>query len=165
MASNPVFVSRLVRLPLTDADGDPVGRVRDVVLVPSGARYRVLGLVANIERRAIFINMNRVAAIDADGVRMVGGTLNVRSFEQRPGEKLAVADLLDTTIDGEHLTDLAIAPGPDQASWDVVLVALGRRGPLRRRAPDVVPWEQVASSFASSPEMDEVAELRDLHPT
>lgn len=166
MASNPVFVSRLVRLPLTDADGDPVGRVRDVVLVPSGARYRVLGLVANIERRDIFINMNRVAAIDADGVRMVGGTLNVRSFELRPGEKLAVADLLDTTVDGEHLLDLAIAPDRDQASWAVVLVALGRRGgPLRRRAPEVVPWERVASSFASSPEMDAVAELRDLHPT
>lgn len=166
MPSSPVFVSRIVRLPLLDADGDPVGRVRDVVLAPSGPKLRVLGLVATIERRDIFINMNRVAAIDSTGVRMVGGTLNVRSFQRRPGEQLAVGDLFDTQVDDEHLTDLAIATGPENAFWYVVLVALGRRGgPLRRRAPEVVPWGQVASQFASTPEMDEVAELRDLHPT
>ena len=165
MSTTPAFVSRLVRLPLTDADGDPVGRIRDVVLVPSGDQFRVLGLVANIERRNIFINMSRIAEIDPSGVRMVGGTVSVRSFTRRPGEQLAVGDLLDTRIGDEYLTDLAIAPGPDKAFWFVVLAALGRRGPLRRRAPNVVPWEQVAQHFASTPEMDEVAELRDLHPT
>ena len=41
MSTTPAFVSRLVRLPLTDADGDPVGRIRDVVLVPSGDQFRV----------------------------------------------------------------------------------------------------------------------------
>jgi CBS domain-containing protein/sporulation protein YlmC with PRC-barrel domain len=161
----PVFVSRLVRLPLIDADGEPVGRVRDVVLVPAGQSLRVLGLVANIERRDIFININRVAAVDADGARMVGGSVSVRSFHRRPGEQLAVADLFDVRIDDEHLIDLAIAPGTDRASWHVVLAALGKRGPLRRRAPTVVPWEMVAHHFTSTPEMDEVAELRDLHPT
>ena len=165
MPANPVFVSRLVRLPLIDADGEPVGRIKDVVLAPSGAKLRVLGLVANIERRNIFINMNRIADVDADGVRMLGGTVSVRSFGQRTGEQLAVGDLFDEKLGEEFLTDLAIAPGPDQAFWYVVLVALGRRGPLRRRAPNVVPWDQVSEHFASSPEMDEVAELRDLHPT
>ncbi|WP_426570695.1 magnesium transporter MgtE N-terminal domain-containing protein [Aquihabitans sp. McL0605] len=165
MSTTPAFVSRLVRLPLTDADGDPVGRIRDVVFAPSGDKLRVLGLVANIERRNIFINMSRVAEIDAGGVRMIGGTVSVRSFSQRSGEQLAVGDLFDTRIGDEYLTDLAIAPGPDKAFWYVVLAALGRRGPLRRRAPNVVPWEQVASHFASTPDMEEVAELRDLHPT
>lgn len=165
MSDTPVFVSRLVRLPLADADGDPVGRIRDVVLVPSGSTLRVLGLVANIERRDIFINMNRIADVDVSGVRMMGGTLSVRSFNRRAGEQLAVGDLFDTKIGDEFLIDLAISPGPDQAFWYVVLAALGRRGPLRRRAPNVVPWARVAPQFASSPEMDEVAELRDLHPT
>jgi CBS domain-containing protein len=155
----------LVRLPLADIDGEPVGRIRDVVLVPSGNRLRVLGLVATIERRNIFINMNRIDEVDVSGVRMVGGTLSVRSFARRAGEQLAVGDLFDTRIGDEQITDLAIAPGPDQAFWYIRLVALGRRGPLRRRAPEVVPWEQVSSHFASTPEMDEVAELRDLHPT
>ncbi|MFN8017345.1 MAG: CBS domain-containing protein [Acidimicrobiales bacterium] len=165
MSTPPVFVSRMVRLPLCDADGDPVGRIRDVVLAPAGQRLRVLGLVANIERRNIFINMNRVDEIDATGILMLGGTLSVRSFSQRPGEQLAVGDLFDTKVGEEFLTDLAIAPSDDDAFWYVVLAALGRRGPLRRRAPNVVPWDQVAASFTSTPEMDEVAELRDLHPT
>jgi CBS domain-containing protein len=165
VSTTPAFVSRLVRLPLTDADGDPVGRIRDVVLVSSGDQLRVLGLVANIERRNIFINMSRIAEIDPSGVRMVGGTVSVRSFVRRAGEQLAVGDLFDTKIGDEYVTDLAIAPGPDKAFWFVVLAALGRRGPLRRRAPNVVPWEQVAGHFTSTPEMDEVAELRDLHPT
>lgn len=161
----PVFVSRLARLALIDAEDEPVGRVRDVVLAPSGHALRVLGLVATIERREIFINVNRVRAIDADGARMAGSTVNVRSFHRRPGEQLAVADLFDTKVGDEHIIDLAIAPAPDGASWSVVLVALGRRGPLRRRAPNVVPWDQVASAFVSTPEMEEVAVLRDLHPT
>lgn len=165
MTDAPAFVSRLVRLPLIDADGDPVGRVSDVVLVPSGSRFRVLGLVANIERRNIFINVNRIADIEPEGVRMQGGTVSVRSFHRRPGEQLAVKDLFDTKIGEEYLIDLAIAPDLDRASWHVVLAALGRRGPLRRRAPNVVPWEQVASAFSTTPEMEEVAELRDLHPT
>jgi flagellar motility protein MotE (MotC chaperone)/sporulation protein YlmC with PRC-barrel domain len=165
VSTAPVFVSRLVRLPLADVDGEPMGRIRDVVLAPSGNQLRVLGLVANIERRNIFINMNRIDEIDVSGVRMVGGTLSVRSFARRTGEQLAVGDLFDTRIGDEQITDLAIAPGPDQAFWYLRLVALGRRGPLRRRAPEVVPWEQVSSHFASTPAMDEVAALRDLHPT
>ena len=158
-------MSRLVRLPLTDDDGEALGRVHDIVLAPSGAKLRVLGIVANIQRRNIFVNIARIADIDATGVRLTGGTVNLRSFHRRPGEQLAVADLFDTKIDDQYLTDLAIAPGPDRAYWFVVRAALGRHGPLRRRAPEVVPWERVASHFSSTPAMDQAAELRDLHPT
>jgi CBS domain-containing protein len=165
VSQTPVFVSRLVRLPLADAEGEPVGRIRDVVLAPSGDKLKVLGLVANIERRDIFINMSRISEIDATGARMNGGTVNVRSFSRRSGEQLAVKDLFDTRIGQDFLTDLAVASGPDQAFWYVELVALGRRGPLRRRAPSVQPWSEVRQHFTTSPEMDEVAELRELHPT
>ena len=166
MSDAPAFVSRLVRLPLTDDDGESLGRVHDLVLAPSGDRLRVLGIVANIQRRNIFVNANRIAAIDADGVRLSGGTVNLRSFHRRAGEQLAVADLFDTRIEDQYLVDLAIGPESDRAGWCVVLAALGRRGgPLRRRTPEVVPWAKVADHFASTPEMDQVAELRDLHPT
>jgi len=161
----PAFVSRLVRLPLSDDDGEALGRVQDVVLVPSGEGFRVLGLMANVQRRNIFVNVARIAEIDVSSIRLVGGTVNLRSFHRRPGEHLAVADLFDTRIGDEYLVDLAIAPGPDRAYWFVVTAALGRRGPLRRRTPRVVPWTEVASRFASTPEMDQAAALRDLHPT
>lgn len=165
MSSPPVFVSRLVRLPLVDRDGGPVGRIQDVVLVPSGSELRVLGLLAQFQRRNIFVNIARVGEIEATGVRLRSGTVDMRSFQQRSGERLAIGDLFDTRIGDEHLTDLAISAGPDQAFWFVTQAALGRRGPLRRRAPHVVPFEDVARHFASTPEMTEVAELRDLHPT
>jgi len=159
------FVSRLVRLHLIDAEGDPLGRLQDVVLVPSGERLRVLGLVANVERRNIFVNMARVSSLETDGVQLSGSTVNLRSFHRREGELLAVRDLFNQRIGDEHLTDVAIAPGPDHAFWYVEQVALGRRGPLWRRAPRVVAWTEVAGHFTSTPVMDQVAELRDLHPT
>jgi CBS domain-containing protein len=158
-------VSRLVRLPLVDRDGGAVGRIQDVVLVPSGPELRVLGLLAQVQRRTIFVNMARVAEIDATGVRLRGGTVDMRSFQRRQGELLAVDDVLDTRIGDEFLTDLAISPGPDQAFWYTTKAALGRRGPLRRRAPHVVAYETISSTFAGTPEMTEVAELRELHPT
>ncbi|MCB0977386.1 MAG: magnesium transporter [Acidimicrobiales bacterium] len=165
MSSPPVFVSRLVRLPLVDRDGGAVGRIQDVVLVPSGQELRVLGLLAHVQRRTIFVNINRIAEIDATGVRLRGGTVDMRPFQRRQGEQLAVADLFDTRIGDEYLTDLAISPGPDQAFWFTTKAALGRRGPLRRRAPHVVAYSQIAGTFAGTPEMTEVAELRELHPT
>jgi CBS domain-containing protein len=164
VSSTPAFVSRLVRLPLVDGDGGPVGRMQDVVLVPSGDDLRVLGFVVQFQRRQIFVNVARVAEIEPTGVRLRGGTVDMRPFRPRDGERLAVADLFDTRINDEYLTDLAIEPGPDRAFWYVTKAALGRRGPLRRRAPHVVPWPQVAPHFASTPEMAQVAELRDLHP-
>ncbi|CAN5698293.1 CBS domain-containing protein [soil metagenome] len=165
MSASPAFVSRLVRLLLVDGDGGPVGRVQDVVLVPSGTELRVLGFVAQFQRRHIFVNVARVSEISATGVRLRGGTVDMRSFQKRSGEKLAVRDLFDTRIGDEFVTDLAITPGPDNAFWFVTQAALGRRGPLRRRAPHVVPWSDIASHFASTPEEAQVAELRDLHPT
>ncbi len=165
MSATTAFVSRLVRLPLIDGDGGTVGRVQDVVLAPSDHEYRVLGFIAQFQRRGIFVNIARVVEIGATGVRMRGGTVDLRPFQQRAGERLAVADLFDTRIDDEYLTDLAISPGPDQAFWYVTQAALGRRGPLRRRAPHVVAWADIAQHFAGTPEEAQVAELRDLHPT
>jgi len=165
VSAAPVFISRLTRLPLLDRDGGTVGRIADVVLGPSGTELRVLGLLIQFQRRSIFVNINRIGEVEATGVRLKSGTVDMRAFQKRPGERLAVGDLFDTRIGDEHVTDLAIAPGPDAAYWSVTQAALGRRGPLRRRAPHVVAFEEVARYFASTPEMSEVVELRDLHPT
>ena len=76
----PIYVSRLVRLPLLDAEGVAIGRLDDVVLSPSGpgAPPRVLGFVAAVQRRRIFVNANRVGEIDASGVRLSSGTVDLR---------------------------------------------------------------------------------------
>ncbi|HEY4375573.1 MAG TPA: CBS domain-containing protein [Acidimicrobiales bacterium] len=160
-------MSRLTRLPVLDGDGEPIGRVTDVVLVPSGGDPpRVLGIVAAVQRRRIFVNAARIADIEPTGLRMRTGTIDLRPFRQRPGEQLAVADFFDSRVGDEFLTDLGIAASHADGSWQVVSAALGRRGPLRRRrSPHVVEWSAVAGSFQTTPELAEIAELRDLHPT
>jgi len=81
--SPPIYVSRLLRLPLLDADGMAVGKLDDVVITPSapGGAPRVLGFVALMQRRRIFVNGNRVEEINASGVRLRGGTVDLRRFE------------------------------------------------------------------------------------
>ena len=53
MAGPPIYVSRLLRLPLLGSDGVPIGGLDDVVLTPRGPSQppRVLGFVANVQRR------------------------------------------------------------------------------------------------------------------
>src|SRR5437870_826695 len=109
MASPPIYVSRIVRLPLLDADAVPIGRVQDVVLAAPlpGDAPRVLGFVASVQRRLIFVNANRVAQISAGGVCLRGGTVDLRRFELRPGELLARGGLFDRAIGGEIVSDIA----------------------------------------------------------
>ncbi|HYI61873.1 MAG TPA: CBS domain-containing protein [Acidimicrobiales bacterium] len=161
----PIFVSRLARLPLLDADGHAIGRVDDVVAVPSGAEpARVLGLVATVERRRIFVNEARLGAIDPTGVRLRSGTIDVRPFRQRAGETLLIGEIQGTRVGDDYIVDTAIEESPRTGFWFVVAVALGGRGPLRRRGRTrVVEWSDVAVRFDAGPEYAEVAELRNMH--
>lgn len=164
--TGPIFVSRLVRLPLLDADGHPIGRIEDVVTVPSGVEpARVLGLVVLVDRRRIFVNEARLGSIDPTGVRLRSSAIDVLPFRQRPGEKLAVGDIHGTRIDDDVIVDCAIEESSRTGFWFVVAVALAKRGPLRRRRPRVVEWGDVASRFDAGPEYAEVAEMRNMHPT
>jgi CBS domain-containing protein len=164
MRSGPVFFSRLTRLPLLDNDGGTLGRIQDVLLVPVRQRLRVLGYIALVQRRRIFVNAARVADIDHAGLHLRGGAVDLRSFMPRPGERL-VSELVGTDIHGETLTDVAIARDDQKEDWTVAQAALrSRRGPVRS-ASRLVPWTEVAHHFATTADQTEVAELRDLHPT
>ena len=132
----PIYVSRLVRLPLVDAEGIAIGRLDDVVLSPSGpgAPPRVLGFVAVVQRRRIFVNANRVGEIDASGVRLSSGTVDLRRFELRPGELLARRHVLDRPTGADVVNDLALQASTGRfRSWEVAAVSVGPRGLLRRR--------------------------------
>lgn len=99
-APTRVYAARLVGLPIFDPRGDQVGKVRDlVVAIGSEARQpRVLGLVAEVlGRRRIFVPMTRVTTIDSGQVYTTG-LLNMRRFEQRPGETLVVGQVFDTQV-------------------------------------------------------------------
>src|SRR5262249_26988821 len=91
MTPGRVFPSRLSGRQLLDSEDQPIGRIRDVVILPTagGDPPWVLGLVVTWQRRQIFVNLGRVAEISVDGVHLRGGTVDLRRFSRRTGEILA----------------------------------------------------------------------------
>lgn len=146
MTSNPrVFVARLLGLSVFDPLGDEVGRVRDVVLAMSTTRRsrgpRAIGLVVEVPgRKRVFLPITRVTTIDAGQV-ITTGLVNMRRFEQRPGETSVVAELFDRpvqiVVDREDpepavVEDLALEQQPSR-DWLVTRVFCRRGAPTRRR--------------------------------
>ena len=165
------YLSRLQRLSLLDGEGAVIGRVEDVVIVPStpGDPPPVIGfVVATPGRRRIFVNGNKVAEIDASGVRLVQGTVDYRAFHKRDGELLARADIVGRRVGGEVVSDLSIIPTPlGTRAWQVHDVALVTPGVLRRRRVGrTVTWKDLPGLFDTGRQVDrQVAALRDLHPS
>jgi Mg/Co/Ni transporter MgtE len=117
-----VYVARLSRMLVLGPLGESFGRVRDVVISISIVRQqpRILGLVIDFAtRRSIFIPILRVAAIEPDAVMLNTGNVSLRHFEQRPGEVLALGQVLDTPV---KVNDPAL---PELAGLDVVITDLG----------------------------------------
>src|ERR1700733_6439526 len=151
MASvNRVYVARLARMLVLGPMGENFGRIRDVVISISIVRQqpRVLGLVVDLAtRRSIFIPILRVAAIEPNAVTLNTGSVSLRHFEQRPGEVLAMGQVLDIPVEVNDpelpelagldvvITDLGIEQSRTR-DWLVTRVAvrsqrrLGRRGPV-----------------------------------
>ena len=169
---NRVYVARLARMMVLGPMGESFGRVRDVVISISIVRQqpRVLGLVVDLAtRRKVFIPILRVAAIEPDAVTLNTGNVSLRHFEQRPGEVLALGQVLDTPV---KVTDPAL---PELANVDVVITdlgieqtrtrdwmvsrvavrthrRLGRRGPVH-----VVDWQNVQGLTPSALAMPDQA--------
>ncbi len=158
-----IFAARLLRLALSDETGAVLGRIEDVVIAPAAGTVppRVLGLIANVQRRRIFVNAGRVAEVGRDGVRLRGGSVDLRHFEARAGEVL-LTSLLGRRIGEEVVTDVAFEPGAG-VHYEVVAVALGA-GRLHRRTRRVAPWSEVRSLFEGGALAAEVAALRDMSP-
>jgi CBS domain-containing protein len=167
VATKLIFTSRLGRLPLLDGEGLPIGRVRDVVILPAagGEPPRVLGLVASVQRRQIFVNLGRVAEFSVDGVHLQGGTVDLRRFSPRPEELLA-SNLYNRVVAGRTVLDVAIEPSSRRpGGWDVTNLALGSAHALRRRTTEVVAWDELAELFTGGALAEQLLSLRDMHPT
>jgi len=147
-----VFVARLVGLPIFDPQGDQVGKVRDVVVALRSevSQPRVLGLVVEVfGRRRIFVPMTRVTNIDSGQVYTTG-LVNMRRFEQRPGETLVIGQMLDraVTVKGTNANGTVFDVAMEQArnrDWVVSRVALQEpsKGFRRKGQTHVVEWREV----------------------
>jgi flagellar motility protein MotE (MotC chaperone)/sporulation protein YlmC with PRC-barrel domain len=179
--STRIFISRLAGIAVSDPAGDQVGRVRDVVVAlrTAGKAPRVLGLVVEVQpRRPVFLPITRVTNVDAGAV-IFDGRINMRRFQQRAAETLALGEMLDRTVEltetEEPVTVLDLAMEPTRRrDWHVTKVAVlrergraGRAGRgaasamggmrLRRRRGEmlVVDWDAVTGFHV--PEEDQGA--------
>jgi CBS domain-containing protein len=150
-----VFISRIRGLPVLDAAGDQVGKVRDVVIQrrAAGRAPRVKGLVVEqFARQRIFVPMSWVRRLDALQV-MITGPVNTRRFERRESETLVIDDLFDLTVERldhpEPATIFDIAMRPARTlEWELSEVALrvgGRPGRFSRRShhTTIVDWSTI----------------------
>ncbi|MEO3805769.1 CBS domain-containing protein [Nonomuraea sp. B1E8] len=139
-----IFVGRLQGTPVFDPAGDQIGRVRDVVAgLRLTRRPNVHGLVVEVQpRRRVFLPITRVRRIEAGAV-VFTGRLNMRRFEQRATETLAIGEMLDLTVtcDDQPMTVYDVAMEEVKPStWEITKVALHRG---RRRDLRIVDWTEV----------------------
>jgi Mg/Co/Ni transporter MgtE len=158
-----VFLARLAALTVLDPKGDQVGRVRDVVVSMRAGNQppRVFGLVVEVQpRRRVFVPMGQVTSIDAEAV-IVRGRINLRRFERRGGETLAITELLDRKVtlveDGTVVTVADVAMEQSRTrDWFLTRVAVRAGGGFRRRGQlSTVEWDAV-TGFAQA-EVDQGA--------
>ncbi|MCT9932597.1 CBS domain-containing protein [Planotetraspora sp. A-T 1434] len=141
-----IFVARLAGLAVFDPAGDKIGRIRDVVVSLRGPLPpRVHGFVVEVQpRRRVFLPITRITSIEAGAV-IFTGKLNMRRFERRDAETLAIGEMLDLGVEykGEPVTvhDLAMEQ-PRPSEWLISKVAV-RRGSRRRGETLIVDWDEV----------------------
>jgi CBS domain-containing protein len=148
-----------------------IGRVRDVVILPTagGEPPWVLGLVVTLQRRQIFVNLGRVAEISIDGAHLRGGTVDLRRFSRRSGEILA-SELYGKRAGSGTVLDVGIVPSEGRRSgWEVSVLAIGQGRVLglarRPNSTTVVPWDKHPELFKAGALAEQLAQLRELHPT
>jgi CBS domain-containing protein len=164
MTGGQFFTSRLKGRPLLDSEGLTIGRIRDVVILPTAGNDppRALGLVVTLHRRRIFVNLGRIAEISVDGAHLLGATVDLERFTRRAGEILA-SELYARHVDGGTVADVAITPCEQRRiGWEVCALAITHG--LRLRGPTIVPWDKYPELFQAGALAEQLADLRELRP-
>jgi CBS domain-containing protein len=169
MTDGPVFTSRLTGRQLLDSEGMSIGRVRDVVILPTagGEPPWVLGLVVTLQRRQIFVNLGRVAEISIDGAHLRGGTVDLRRFSRRTGEILA-SELYGQPAGEGRVMDVGIVHSEQRrGGWEVSVLAISQGRVLGRRhsSTTIVPWDKHPELFKAGDLAEQLVRLREMHPT
>jgi magnesium transporter len=142
-----LYLSQAIGRQVLDRDGDPMGKVADLI-VAVGDRYPpVTGLVVETDRRRIFIPWTSVASFDVTGAKLSTDQLDITRFQQRPNEITLRQDLLDkqiVDIDGRKVVRVNdIRLDEIEGKLHVVAVDVGAAGLLRRLGLEA-PWRTLA---------------------
>ena len=144
MTDRQIFTSRLRGRPMLDSDGLTIGRIRDVVILPTAGTEppRALGLVVTLQRRQIFVNLGLIAEISIDGAHLRGSTVDLDRFTRRIGEILA-SELYGKHTEAGTVVDVAIVPRDQRrVGWEVSALAFTHGRSLRHRGITIVPWNE-----------------------
>ena len=100
-----IRLSDLLGRPITDSQGESLGRVDDVVVTfPGSPLPAVKGLVAKVGGREVFVPVDQTGVFDGEELQLTSPKLDLRRFERRDGEVLLRRDVL-----GHRLIDVARA--------------------------------------------------------
>lgn len=171
-----VFISRVIGLPLVDAAGDQVGRVKDIVfhLRTGNLAPRVRGLLVELfARQRIFVPMIRVHNITVNQVAILG-QVDTRRFTRRQAELLVDGDLFDRPVQRSQPTkilDVSMVQVRNR-EWELRSVALRSRASVSRfgfggrTATEIVDWTEVPDLVMSTGRTAAhlVAEFSDMKP-
>jgi len=178
-----IYLSQLLGGEVRDQQGDKVATLRDLVvrLDPAEPYDRVIGLVAVIRGRSLYIPWDHVGAIDERDLLLKSTKLDLRPFERREGEMLLGRDVLDkqlVDIEGRRVVrandlQLVLADG----DLRVVGVCINGRALLRRLAgrygrgaaknDRIISWQDVEGFAVHNPQVrlkEKYERLSQLHP-
>src|SRR6266481_518803 len=138
-----MYLWDLLKRPLTDSDGEPIGPLSDVIVRWRGADLPlVTGLVAAVAGREVYVPVGQASATDPATLRLTTNEIDLRKFERRHGEVLLRADVL-----GHRLIDVesarlvkAVDLEIEQRDGDWVLAGVDTRRRPRRFFGARVPW-------------------------
>jgi CBS domain-containing protein len=179
-----VHLSSIAGAPLLDSAGERLGRVQDVVarLDQAGRDPAVVGLVARIAGREMFVAVERVERLERAAARTATTKLNLAQFERRPEEVLLRADVLDHSLINVRNATLVTARDVEitceDGTWRVTGVDPTFRVRLYRLLPrrfhghdsehsELIPWRDVEAFVGHVPTSRlklGSMRLRRLHP-
>ena len=168
MSGELLYAFRIMRLPLLDAGGQAIGKINDIIVVPSRGSDapKVLGFVATSQRRKIFVSASRISTLDNSGAQLKSWDINLTPFRSRNGEQLLGKDILDKKHGDEIVSDVALVHNTGKtSSWQISKVRLSKRGLLSTRSGHrLVDWQEIGELFAPATAIAaEAARLRDMH--
>jgi CBS domain-containing protein len=175
-------LTQIIRSPLADQAGEPIGRIEDVVVrLGSDVHPPLVGLQVRLSGRQVFVPIGQVADLTPGRARMTGDTVNLKRFERREREVLLRQDILDRKViqieAGRLIPAADIALGATGTGWSVVGIDV-RSGPFLQRVlrrttqrpldrAAIVDWSHIEPFVGHVPTAKRrlpLQRLRRLHP-
>lgn len=153
----PVRLSKVVGATLVGVDGQPVGRVEDLVARFADEGYPpVTGVLTKVDSTDVFVPSHHLAALHEGGAELATSPSHLSPFERRPGEVLLCRDMRGRQLIyiGEHhrgrlvqAADIHVVPADGAGQWQVAGIDAGRPrrwSRLRRTPPTAfLDWSNV----------------------